>query len=604
MENKENIFIKKLKEESNNEFINCVSLFESSEYIKIKKIFYYFLYNDILKIDINNKNNFDIDINNILNNPSEIINQNLQNTYSKIINYNDNLVLEFKKELIKKVGNIKNKINECKSHIDMIKKEYINMSLEKYLPSNNKKTIFMFENKTILTLFKKQDELILSEFFTKLIFYLVYKKKNNNTDIKTYFDKFYDNDKINSYIDKIDDTTFQIKKFNDIDNNFKYWIIILFLTNQIFSQKSKYIIFNNNEFDEHIKSILAPKKEPNKKKDKKKDKKNLPKKKAKGGGKNKEFNKIISARKNNLKKKDKKNNKKNDKKNKKSETIKFYDLFYENKIINIKKNNSFEKKSFKDIYFDSFNHNIRLYFYTELIKITSDNPLEEKIVDKIFINHPFNSSKKISAKILIKDTFKKLTKKIIEDEKLNLFNTDIKFNLYESLYLLLEQDNYNEVQKFIENIKSKLLLILFYLYNIKMIIYNSYLEKINDIFNIDLGNKKNNKKINVKNNVKNEENNTKEDNQKIEIKNTINSDESSNISNKLNNLKNKSNNSNDIIPITTENLNTQIKKKQIELSIVKDDIGIRNYDNKILQLEKELKNLIVSKYIIQIKKNT
>jgi hypothetical protein len=48
------------------------------------------------------------------------------------MNSNNNLYEEFKKELVKKIISIKNKINECNSHIELIKKEYINIKLGKF----------------------------------------------------------------------------------------------------------------------------------------------------------------------------------------------------------------------------------------------------------------------------------------------------------------------------------------------------------------------------------------------------------------------------------------------------------------------------------------
>jgi hypothetical protein len=153
MEDKENIFIKKLKEESIIEFENYIPIIESEK--KIKEAFYYFLYNDLIQVEINNINNIDID--NIINDPTIIIDQYLENVYSKISNSENNLLSELKKELTKKIIIIKNKINECNNHIEIIKKEYINISLQKYLPINNTKNLFSFENKTVLCLFKKNE---------------------------------------------------------------------------------------------------------------------------------------------------------------------------------------------------------------------------------------------------------------------------------------------------------------------------------------------------------------------------------------------------------------------------------------------------------------
>ena len=249
MEDKENIFIKKLKDESINEFENFIPIIESEK--KIKEAFYYFLYNDLIQVEINNINSIDID--NIINNPTIIIEQYLENVYSNILNSENDLLSELKKELTKKIITIKNKINECNNHIEIIKKEYINISLQKYLPINtiNTKNLFSFENKTVLCLFKKNEyNIILGEFFARTIFCSIEKKLlNNSVNILDLYNNFYNDSEINSYIDN----SGKINDFKDIKINFKYWIILLFLIGQIFSNKSKYyLIFNIDEFIKHI----------------------------------------------------------------------------------------------------------------------------------------------------------------------------------------------------------------------------------------------------------------------------------------------------------------------------------------------------------------
>jgi hypothetical protein len=554
MEDKENIFIKKLKDESINEFENYIPIIESEK--KIKEVFYYFLYNDLIQVEMDNLNN--IDINDIVNNPSLIIDQYLENIYSDILNSNDNLFEAFKKELIKKMIIIKNKIKECNNHIEIIKKEYINISLQKYLPpTNNTKNLLSFENKSVLYLFKKNDyNLLLSEFFTRVIFCSIEKKllNNNSINILDLYNNFYNSNEINSYIDM---TNGNINSFNNIKINFKYWIILLFLIGQIFSNKSKYsLIFNNIELNKNINLILHPKKEKKENKKYKKSSKKI-KKRIYGGNKFTQFSKILEERKKNVRK----NNKINKTENKKNASE------YYNHILN---DTYVNNTSLKNIYYNSFNNNIKQYFLHNLIF----NPLnEKKDVKTINFVHPFTD------KINIKLTdITEIKKPIIQNtNKITLFN-NIKFNLYQSLYLLLDRNNQNDIEKFIENVKYRIIILLFYLYNIKLTIYKSYIEKINNIFNIT-----SNKESNKKNNSKN-------------ISITKNSNKISKINNKIqkNNLIiNKIYNNNDI--------DTKIKKKQYEINSIKNINGIKDYDEKILLLENELKKLIISKYSKQIK---
>ena len=541
MENKENI-LKKIKNDSMNEFENYVPIMEDD--IIIKEIFYYFLYNDLIPIEINNNN--EIDINNIINNPTFAIDEYLDNIYSKIMNSNNNLYEEFKKELVKKIISIKNKINECNSHIELIKKEYINIKLGKFLPINNTKKSFIFENKTILYLSKKNDyNLKLSEFFARNMFCSIEKKNNNTINLKDLYDNFYDSNKINSYIDI---TTGHIPKFENININFKYWIILIFLVGQLFSSKSKYyLIFNNDEFNKHINLILHPKKD-----DKKysKSKKNNKKKRHKGGDKSKnkisDFLKALA---------DKNDNKKDNKKN----PSEFYN--------HILKDTYIGSDSLKKIYYDSFNNNIKKYFSNNLTFAHG----ERKDIKTVNFVHPFTDKINVKLEDIIENKTKFF---IINNSSKSTILNNINFNLYQSLYLLLDRNNRDDLEKFIDDLKYKTILLLFYLYNIKLIIYNSFIEKINSIFNIKINNK----------NIVNKSTSDKNTSDKSTSDKSA-SDKSA--SNK--NAVDKSINNN------INNIDYKIKKKRNEIKLIKDD-GIKNYNEKILLLESELKKLIIIKY--------
>jgi len=189
----------------------------------------------------------------------------------------------------------------------------------------------------------------------------------------------------------------------------------------------------------------------------------------------------------------------------------------------------------------------------------------------INITHPFISKLDININNIVE-----LKKPIIHDYDIDLFK-NIKFNIFQSLYLLLDIKNIDDIEKFIENIKNRIILLLFYLYNIKLNIYKSYVEKVNNIFNLV---EDNNKKETKDNNKKE----TKVENKKGE----------------------KNDNKKNILQINkiSENINSindKIKKKQIEINSLKNENGIKNYDEKILLLEYEFKKLIISKYTKQIK---
>ena len=593
MTDKENIFIKKLKDESINEFENYIPIIESDK--KIKEVFYYFLYNDLISIEINNFDNIDMET--IINNPTDIIDSSLDNIHSQILNSDNNLLEEFKKELKKKNVTIKNKVNECYSHIEIIKKEYINISLQKYLPINNTKNLFSFENKTVLNLSKKKDYmLILGEFFSRIIFCSIEKKSNNTLDLLDLYTTFYDDPKINSYIKSFSaNNTKPIDDFKDININFKYWIILLFLTGQIFTPTGKYyLIFNNSELNKYIRLLISPPKPITTKK--KPGKPGKPgktgKKTHKGGNKPSKqdiFKSIINNRQKKVSNPDNK-----DKRTNKEIKLEFYkDVF---NLTYVKKGSS--EVNLKSIYFDSFNKKIKEYFLDKLGK----DPLigTKRIPSQIMLNNPFDNKLTISLTKIVPSLPEK--KEIDNTNIANIFDKST-FDLYQSLHLLINPSNQEDLEKFCGDVKYRLLLLLFYLYNIKLNIYKTYINKFTELFNNTPNNTTNNKS------KKNESIDT--DTSKNEKKNNSRPFNNGHVNKELGDKGHSINkNKNNSIPkniknvnIKSENINidTKIKKKQIELNSLKDDNGIKNYDEKLLLMESELKNLIISKYIKQIK---
>ena len=562
--NKDNIFIDKLKSESNREFENCVAIIESD--IEIKKIFYYFLFYDMINIEHDNP---DIDINDVINNPSNIIHEYLDNTYSKILNYNNTILSELKKEIEKKILNIQSKINECNSHIDIIKKEYINLSLQKYLPINNTKNLFTFENKTVLRILNRGDyELILGEFFTRYMMCSVKKiyieLQNPYIDIQVLFNEFYDDININSYIDTA--TGVIQPSFDKINISFKYWLILLFLTGNLFKQNNKYnLIFN--DFETHVRSILT---KPKKEGAKKKKKTALTVRRVTGGSREQKFASIIQGKKQ-TKQPIKKQN------NKKDHISKIYlSLFRDIPIGNRKLN---------DIYYKSFNDNIKYYFFYNIQnKITATTPPKELDIDKDKAENPFDNTKKVDIKDIINTNIlpppkKRLRKSDLDTHNIRIFLNEFKsFDIFDFLNLLIDPKNLDEIKKFLNDIKSKLLLLLFYLYNIKLIIYKSYITKLSEIFEITIpSNDKTKKGANTGSEAKTETNTRINTRTETKINIGIKIEKKNNISTEIKNIENK-------------------------IKLIKDDNGIMNSNKSLLLLEEKLKELHIKKYTKQITK--
>jgi hypothetical protein len=292
-------------------------LLDNDKYSNNKESFYYFLYNDIIPfskdLDISNKN-----INNEINNSYNTISEYLENIYfsenidENIINKHlKNIISNKKKEIIKK-------INECNKEIKNLQKFYINLTLEKYFPSNIKDKL-SFKDRNVFYLKNDKYKYSLGEFFIRFIFTLSSLKKSNilNEDninlIKDNFttNNFYNFNTINNYIllpSYINNYEYIFKnkqmclkkediknnfipnKFTDISNQFKYWILFSFVND----------FFNNNVDFDTILNYYEFKKTINKYFLKKPELKKKNKKSKKGGFKNNIKRKPIFSKKNNI----------------------------------------------------------------------------------------------------------------------------------------------------------------------------------------------------------------------------------------------------------------------------------------------------------------
>lgn len=537
--------MEKIKDESIKEFQKYIDLLNHD--VISKKSFYYFLYNDLFEI---NKNDIiDIDISSIINNPEYILIQNIDDIIYKIKqNDTDNLLFnELRKKIIIDKKNIESKIKECIDHNEIIKKIYIDTSIKKHFAIKNN-TKFIFNNKKVLYMPDfPENNLILGNFFAKNIFIqlsLTDNIINTNNYLINLYDNFYSDEKISSYIDN---TFKNIKNFNEIDMNFKYWIIILIIIDNIFSKQSNFdVVFNKVEFKNYIKKILniEVKKDENKE-EKKKGKKEQ--NTFHRGGRDQSLNALLR---NAMKGTKKKSEKKKDSKN---ELVKKYE-----RLFNITFDT--QTKNLNTIYVKSFNKNLIKYFIN---KIEGDLPIANKT--RYAITLPFRKGdvQKSLSTIINLDEKKKF---INVPNKNSLFDeNNMKFDIFNFLHVFLNSDNEAEINEFITKINYKLILLLYYLYDLKKKLYIKYIEIINYNFNI-----------------KNTSKNTSTSNNTLE--NTS--------KNKLN--INKLNTKNNIL-ITKPNNNFNKLKKKIE--IIKNKKNIENSDEQILQLEDQYRQLVIKKYM-------
>ena len=537
MNNNKNISLKKIMNDSNNFFDKCINILEKDD--EIKKIFYYFMYNDLINID--KSNNFkNINIKYIIEDPIYTIKENLQNIKNTI---NIEYIEELKKNIKNKHILIKKKNLECKNHITIIKNLYYEMYIERFLPSG-KKDNTVFENKTVLFIDDDYYKYKLGLFFAKLIFSLIKSDDSkDNSSLEINFNNFfniqdYKEDYLNSEKNNVTD-------FKDIDINFKYWFIIVFISGILFGSNSKYsYIFNFESFEEHIKKLSILENAKNNKSGKKKK----DKKKQKGGN-----NSEIKSNKQKIIKK----NKKNIKGNKKKLPIisidpkKLYILVLEKCFIN-------KKDTLFSIYYVNFQKNIKQYFINKISDEYLKNNSSSINSNNIYLEDPF-SIEKLKLKSIIDYKGDIIDKNSLK----NIFN-NIKYSIFNFLKVYLNSDNFKIIKDFLSKVKKYLILLLFYLYNLKKNIYKEYLKISSEIFDIPI-NKNNNKNINKNKNKK--KNNLK----------------STSINVKKNNSK-------------VNDVNQKIKKIQNMIYSLKSKKNISDYHEKILKLEHMKKKIIMQKY--------
>jgi len=612
---KENKILNKLNKESSELFEIFLSYFHENENDSI--LFYKFLFHDI----ISNKNiNSELTIKNIdfeyiFDDPLPIIEDYIDKVLEENENKNNfyNLI---KDRMKRKKVDIKKKIEECDKDIITIKKIYTDIIFEKIYPANINNQL-TFKNKSVLTYsLSKNLGLKLGEIFARYIFTSI--NKNNESS----FEKFYDNHNIHSFYEKFDinenenedenedenenenedenededenenenenedendknkknnkknnknknkdknknknknkNEVVEIKKFKNINNNFKYWIFYVKIIENLFGNNSDYkIIYNEKQFlDEINKLVKIEKIEKKKNKDKKKDKS---KHKHYGG------NDAEKTRENFLKhfeKVNKKDKSSNNKKNDQQKILKnsYLDIF-NNCYINPENNISLRKT-----YIEIFNNVMKLWF-KDSIKDNS-NPNHEIYNPFYNLGEKFKKPIKIYFNNEIKD------RPIMNSN----INNNLRFDIFQSLVFFEDENNKVEIKNFVSELKIKLILTLFQLYKVKKNIYKKYIELLDE----KIGNNNENiKKQNNKKEINTDKKQISEDKKQINI---LNKEKIINI-NKKDRLK---------------EINKLLEFYQNEIKDLDSKKGIKNYDKMILNIENLIKKLIIEKYEITL----
>jgi len=528
-------FYNKLKTEAINQFEECIPVLNTEN--NAKDSFCYFLFNDLINIGSLNS----IDIEDIISNSKSILYDNLSNIYNDISNANQELLIEFQNKLIKQQSIAINKVKECNDHLKLLKNIYINEFIGTYITINKNSINFNIENKKVLVIDNIKNQLILGEFFSRFLFNLIMSDITGD-NIITLSNIFYDPNTINDYIDT---TNFKINNFNDISINFKYWFILIFLIGHIFSKNSPFdTIFNGKQLDKLINDILTE----DKKKEKKKEEKKKRTTTTRGGSRNNIIHRQLTEK--------KKNN---------SNNITNYKSKYNTFLKDITYNN----QSLDRIYKIPFHINMKNIFIEQLSAIRINLNMKFK--------NPFNNSD-IPLKDLLPNFKNSQPTQALTSANILPKMDNIKFDIYESLNLLKNINNKHEINNFLNKLKKKLILLLFFLYDIKKNIYEEYNESITEIFNLNIPS------INSKTDDK--KSNSKSDNSKT-------NDKKSN--SKL--VDSKSVNSKSVNEINSDISNNQkeIKKLKDKIKILKNKSNIDS-DIEILAIEKEIKHRLVDEY--------
>ena len=471
-----------IKKKADEQFKVYIELFKQTDNNKDFDKFFTLLFKDIIKVDIpNNKNDYI----QIIDNPNyctsffDIYNEKLKYIQSN----NSSIFLEKIKELIQQQNKtLLKKIAECKEHLEIIKKCYINLILSEKT-SFNDTTELSFKSKSVLTSNNNLENLEIGEVFTRYMFYILGDKTKitSSSKIGGFYNNLFGFINIGGIIDNYKDWSFQVQNF----------ILIIFLINLLFNSTSNYSdIFNETKIKANINELkkIETQKKNNKNK---KDKKDKNKKKQKGGGKKDKPKQKIkrSANLNILDKPFKKNNPSQSKKNNKFQ-----------KTTNTKTNSSnIKKKIIESLKQVSLYKNYYSEFEDEIIKYF------KKYIENNVCNIPGTTEFSISIKVPIfdnkeinlKDFYSKIFKNITGKQNItklgcgdktgidSLFS-GFKFDIFQTLIAFDNSDNFKELINISKKVKEKVIFLLFNLYSKKKYLYEEYINSCSRIFQIQV----------------------------------------------------------------------------------------------------------------------
>lgn len=596
LNNENNKISIKLKELCEDELNRYTSYFEHPGNENDKKLFIKFIFYDIFKID----NPVSETIKEITENPSTLIELYFEKVTSR--NNFNNIIDTIKAKFIDKKKSIKEKIKECNEHLKLLKSIYLNLELKDIFENKNgtSRQKLIFANKKVL-IYPEINKLNyeLSEIFARYIFTAIHDTYKNNPD-ESKIDNFYSEPKITSFFNR--GATPPIHPFSTIENNFKYWFILLFIISKFLAVNSDYsILFNQKEFEKLIEKLVKMKTFKKKEGDGKKKKK----KKQKGGA-NPSKKALLSQpsskghKKKDDKKGDKKGNKKNENKDNKEKKI--YEELFNKCYVNITNSSGVkESQNLKKIYNGDDRADIR---YKQLIQ-TYFNSIEPFLSARAAPNNTTPAgaagivqgytstpipnifdpnNEKATIKVDLADIGKKKQDIKKSDVTSYLDKVIASFDIFQSLRLLLEKNNQSEIEQFIDKIKMKLVLFLYILYKIKKNIYETFIKSLNETFF-----EENNNENNSTNNTSNKKNNRNNN------KNYVTSSSSRRTTNNTSSTNNTDYNS---LP---SNIRSNVVTIDKEIKLLKQKINSLDQDNiyyekKILALQNKINELYSQKY--------
>jgi hypothetical protein len=459
----------KIEEESLKEyekFISYINLEESD-----KKNIYNFLLYDLIPVK-NNENRENIDLENIIYDPSFLLHKYFEKISNKI-----NFMEDIQQELINKKKVVEEKIKECNQHMNLINKFYKSIEISNVITLNKMEKLLFNSKKVLVYPFSKKINYSLSEIFARYIFTSIRNesKNNNNKNIKqSKKDVFYEDSKLNSFMSGLD-----VDNFKNIDNNFKYWFFLIIIISNLFSENSDYeLLTNEKKRNEQIQKLIQFRLPTIKIQDKQGEKGKDDKKKGQDGkkkgkdSKKKNFSKgllkIIGGKK--KKKGDQKQQQQTGEKKvtiekqEKSEDKKKFEAIFDNCFIT-------PESSLKKIYFETFNNYIRNYFEQYLYSFTD------------IIKNPFDYYDETS-NIKIKELNKldKINEYSYENSSKKIQIILSQYDIFQSLRMYNQIENKPIIDNFLIKLNKKLVIYLYLLYKIKKKIYESFIKLSNTFF--------------------------------------------------------------------------------------------------------------------------